>query len=89
MKKVIVIVALLMMCDIASAQFRRRQEEPLPEGFKPATTNTFISQYPAVNAETRQAMFKVHAPDAQIVHVDLAGKRHLQDLEGAGNANRL
>ena len=77
MKKAIFIAAMILMCDIASAQFRRGpQVEPPPEGFKPASTNTFISQYPAVNAETRQAIFKVFAPDAQIVQVDLAGKKY-------------
>jgi enterochelin esterase-like enzyme len=77
MKRVSVILAVILICDIGSAQFRRGpQVEPPPEGFKPASTNTFISQYPAVNAETRQAMFKVHAPHAQIVQVDLAGKKY-------------
>ena len=77
MRRVIVFIVLLLMCDFASAQFRRGpQVEPPPEGFKPASTNTFISQYPAVNAETRQAIFKVLAPDAQVVQVDLAGKKY-------------
>ena len=77
MKKIIfIIIAIFLIGNIASAQFRRQQVEPLPEGFKPASTNTFISQYPAVNSETRQAMFKVLAPDAQIVQVDLAGKKY-------------
>ena len=77
MRRVIVFIVLLLMCDLASAQFRRGpQVEPPPEGFKPASTNTFISQYPAVNAETRQAIFKVLAPDAQVVQVDLAGKKY-------------
>ena len=84
MKKVIFVVALLMICDIVSAQFRRRQEEPLPEGFKPASTNTFISQYPAVNAESRQAMFKVFAPHAQVVEVDLAGKKYQMNKDDKG-----
>jgi len=69
-----------MICSISSAQFaggmRGQKEEPLPEGFKPASTNTFISQYPAVNAQTRQAMFRVVAPAAQVVQVDLAGKKY-------------
>ena len=79
MKKFSFIAAILMLCLIesASAQFRRGpQADPPPEGFKPASTNTFISQYPAVNAETRQAMFKVLAPHAQVVQVDLAGKKY-------------
>jgi enterochelin esterase family protein len=77
MKKVIFIVAVVMICGMASAQPGRiPQTEPLPEGFKPSSCNTFLSQYPAVNAQTRQAMFRVVAPTAQQVQVDLAGKRY-------------
>jgi enterochelin esterase family protein len=77
MKKVIFIVAAVMICGMALAQPGRiPQTEPLPEGFKPSSCNTFLSQYPAVNAQTRQAMFRVVAPTAQQVQVDLAGKRY-------------
>jgi enterochelin esterase-like enzyme len=81
MKKIILtIFYAFMICTTASAQFagimRGQKPEPLPEGFKPASTNTFISQYPAVNPQTRQVMFKVFAPDAQVVQVDLAGKKY-------------
>ncbi len=81
MKKIIyVIFAVLIVCNITTAQFsgiqRGQQQEPLPEGFKPASTNIFLDQYPAVNAQTRQAMFKVFAPNAQVVEVDLAGKKY-------------
>lgn len=55
---------------------RGPQTEPLPEGFKPASTNTFLSQYPAVNAQTRQAMFRVVAPAARSVQLDLSGKKY-------------
>lgn len=72
----------VMFYGIASAQFagvmRTPQEEPLPEGFKPASTNTFISQYPAVNPKTRQAMFKVVAPYAQNVTLQLSGKHAMK-----------
>lgn len=75
MKTTILITTALLLSSIASAQFGRGpQFDPLPEGFKPASTNTFISEYPAVNPETRVAMFKVLAPTAQNVQVDLAGK---------------
>jgi enterochelin esterase family protein len=85
MKKIIFIVAILMICDIVSAQFmRRQQEEPLPEGFKPASTNTFISQYPAVNADTRQVIFKVVAPWAQLVQVDIANKKYAMTKDDKG-----
>jgi enterochelin esterase-like enzyme len=77
MRKIIFILISIMLCSFASAQFsgfmRGQQAEPLPEGFKPASTNTFISQYPAVNARTRQAIFRVVAPYAQYVHLQLGG----------------
>jgi len=80
MKKVISIVAAIMIYGIATAQFTGmmggQQPEPLPEGFKPSACNTFLSQYPAVNAQTRQAMFRVVAPTARKVQVDLGGKRY-------------
>src|SRR5450759_1790384 len=80
MRKLILIVGGIMMFGIASAQFagiqRGQQEQVLPEGFKPSSCNTFLSQYPAVNTQTNQAMFRVVAPTAQKVQVDLAGKRY-------------
>ncbi|MBN2425095.1 MAG: hypothetical protein JXR46_03590 [Calditrichaceae bacterium] len=77
MKRVIILIVVLLMCDLSLAQFRQGpQIDPPPKGFKPASTNTFISQYPAVNAETREAIFKVYAPYAQGVEVDLAGKKY-------------
>lgn len=80
MKKVVLFLSVMMICSIASSQFagtmRGQQQEPLPDGFKPASTNTFLSQYPAVNAQTRQAIFRVVAPGAGIVQVDLAGKKY-------------
>lgn len=80
MKKVLFVAAALLFGVIASAQFagiqRGQQPEPLPEGFKPSSCNIFLSQYPAVNSQTRQAMFRVAAPTAKKVQVDLAGKRY-------------
>lgn len=78
MKKVILFtIAVFVICNIASAQFagvmRGQKVEPLPAGFKPASTNTFISQYPAVNAKTHQAIFRVVAPDAKSVQLQLGG----------------
>ena len=82
MKKTIVAIAVFMICTIASAQFagvmRGQQVEPLPEGFKPASTNTFIAQYPAVNAQTRQALFRVVAPHAQSVSLQLGGNHAMK-----------
>ena len=72
----------IMAYGYASAQpagpGRGQQEAPVPEGFKPASTNTFISQYPAVNAQTRQAMFRVVAPYAQNVALQLSGKHSMK-----------
>jgi enterochelin esterase-like enzyme len=77
MKKIIFIVAAILICGMASAQPGRiPQVEPPPEGFKPSSCNTFLSQYPAVNVQTRQAMFRVVAPTAHKVQADLAGKRY-------------
>ena len=85
MKRVIFIIAAIMFCGIASAQFPGgrggRPVEPLPEGFKPASTNTFISQYPAVNPQTRQAIFRVEAPDAKNVQLQLGGNHDMKKDE--------
>ncbi len=82
MKKVILFLTAIMICGITSAQFAGvmggQREEPLPEGFKPSSTNIFISQYPAVNAQTRQAMFKVTAPDAKLVQLQLGGNHDMK-----------
>jgi enterochelin esterase-like enzyme len=82
MKKVIFIAATIMICGLASAQpGRAPQVEPLPEGFKPASTNTFISQYPGVNPQTRQAIFRVSAPDAKTVQLQLGGNHDMKKDE--------
>jgi enterochelin esterase-like enzyme len=85
MKKIIFIITAIMICGITSGQFagfrRGQQVEPLPEGFKPASTNTFISQYPAVNPQTHQAMFRVVAPYAQYVHLQLGGIHEMKKDE--------
>ncbi len=78
MKKAIIFtIAVFLVTNIASAQFagvmRGQKAEPLPKGFKPASTNTFISEYPAVNAQTHQAIFRVMAPDAKSVQLQLGG----------------
>jgi hypothetical protein len=82
LKKVIFILSAIMIYGIASAQFagimRGQKEEPLPEGFKPASTNTFISQYPVVNAQTRQTMFRVIAPYARSVTLQLGGNHAMK-----------
>ncbi|MDF2191260.1 alpha/beta hydrolase-fold protein [Paraflavitalea sp. CAU 1676] len=77
MKKIAFILMAVMACGRLLAQFagiQNNQEQPLAAGFKPASTNTFLSQYPAVNPETRQATFRVVAPYAQNVTLQLGGK---------------
>jgi enterochelin esterase-like enzyme len=82
MKKAILIVTSVIICGLATAQpGRTPQVEPLPEGFKPASTNTFISLYPGVNAQTRQAIFRVAAPDAQSVKLQLGGSHDMKKDE--------
>jgi len=79
MKKVIFITATIIICGLATAQpGRAPQVQPLPAGFKPASTNTFISQYPAVNAQTREAIFRVVAPGAQKVQLQLGGNHDMK-----------
>jgi enterochelin esterase-like enzyme len=86
MKKILLPLLALMLAGPAPAQFGRRgpQIEPPPEGFKPASTNTFLAEYPAVNAQTREAIFKVVAPTAENVQVDVAGKKYDMDLDTSG-----
>lgn len=88
MKKIALFLFTMMICGIASAQFaggmRGQQPEPLPDGFKPSSTNTFLAQYPAVNAQTRQAMFRVVAPHAGSVALDLAGKKYSMKKDEKG-----
>ena len=85
MKKISFILVAFMSYGTASTQPPGRgiQNEPMPAGFKPASTNTFLSQYPAVNPETRQAMFRVVAPYAQNVTLQLSG-RHAMKKDDKG-----
>lgn len=88
MKKVVLFLSAMLICGIASAQFaggmRGQQQEPLPDGYKPSSINTFLAQYPAVNAQTRQAIFKVAAPHADNVALDLAGKKYSMTKDEKG-----
>lgn len=78
MKKIYLMAAVISICITVAAQPGRTQQvAPLPEGFKPASTNTFISQYPAVNPQTRQAIFRVAAPDANSVKLNLNGSHDM------------
>ena len=77
MKTTTLVTIAVLITSTLSAQFRRGpQFEPPPEGFKPSTTNIFLAEYPAVNQETRQAIFKVVAPTADTVQIDIGGKKY-------------
>ena len=56
------------------------QEQPLPEGFKPASTNTFISQYPAINPQTASYV-QGGSAYAQNVTLQLGGKHSMKKDE--------
>jgi enterochelin esterase family protein len=85
MRKSILLLAAILLSSTASSQFRQGPRlEPPPEGFKPASTNIFLAEYPAVNPQTREAIFKVIAPTAQHVQVDIAGKKYDMTKDTAG-----
>ena len=48
----------------------------LPEGFVPAETNIYNSEFPAVNPKTKQAFFRMQAPGAQKVTITQEGKTY-------------
>lgn len=77
MKHLILFTFAILISSLAVAQPPREEPPPpLPEGFKPASTNTFLAPYPAVNAETREVLFRVTAPTARYVQVGIGGKRY-------------
>jgi enterochelin esterase-like enzyme len=78
MKKLFIILAACIAYGAATAQPRGIPNDPMPAGFKPASTNTFLSQYPAVNPATREAMFRVVAPYAQNVTLQLNGRHSMK-----------
>jgi enterochelin esterase-like enzyme len=85
MRKSILLLAAILLSNTVSSQFRQGPRlEPPPEGFKPASTNIFLAEYPAVNPQTREAIFKVIAPTAQHVQVDIAGKKYDMTKDTAG-----
>jgi len=79
MKKTILLLSIVLISGLLSAQSGTAPKvEPLPEGFKPASTNTFISLYPGVNPQTRQAIFRVVAPKAESVQLQLGGNHNMK-----------
>ena len=85
MRNSILLLLAILLGSTVSAQFRQGPRlEPPPEGFKPASTNIFLAEYPAVNPQTREAIFKVIAPTAQHVQVDIAGEKYDMTKDTAG-----
>lgn len=89
MKRILFVLASAAIFHAATAQFTGmmggQQQTPLPDGFKPSECNIFLSQYPAVNSQTREAIFRVSAPTARNVQVDIAGKRYNMTKDERGN----
>ena len=69
--------AALACCFASFAQGPRSpQNEPLPAGFYPAETNVFCCQYPCVNPDTKEAIFRIKADGARQVNINICGKRY-------------
>lgn len=76
-KTIFLCILSLAVAAFASAQGPRTpQNDPMPAGFYPAETNTFCSQYPAVNPVTKQAIFRIKADNAREVSIGICGKRY-------------
>ncbi|MEJ2258063.1 MAG: hypothetical protein P8X98_13905, partial [Woeseiaceae bacterium] len=85
MRTTLLTIAATLITSTMMAQFRQGpQLEPPPEGFRPASTNIFLADYPAVNQVTREAIFKVVAPTARQVQIDIAGKKYDMTKDTAG-----
>jgi len=80
MKRIIIITISTLICNLTLTQpgMRISQAEPLPAGFKPSSTNIFISQYPAVNQQTHQAIFRIVAPGTKSVKLQLDGIKEMK-----------
>ena len=88
MNRLIIFALAIFYTGLVSAQYSTARrgggaEPAMAEGFKPSTTNTFLAQYPAVNAD-RQAMFKVSAPTADQVQLSMGGKRYEMTKDTGG-----
>jgi enterochelin esterase family protein len=67
--------------ELANAPVRFRPnmtpaDQPMPDGFVPSDTNVFCAQYPAVNVKTKEAIFKLNAPGARSVTLNMCGTRY-------------
>lgn len=58
------------------------QSRPIPKGTTISETALFEREYPRVDSE-RRGYFRVHAPQAQEVYLDLQGKHPMEkDADG-------
>ncbi|MBR3505605.1 MAG: hypothetical protein IKO02_00990, partial [Lentisphaeria bacterium] len=70
MKKTCIAAGAILLTTAAFAQFGGfggfggPARSALPEGFVPAETNIYNSEFPAVNPKTKQAFFRMQAPGA-------------------------
>jgi hypothetical protein len=70
---VLLVISLLLVGQFALAQTESPQNGAAAvEDFKPSSINQGGKQYPQVNSE-RRARFRIVAPEAQSVRVDLGG----------------
>ena len=81
MKKTCIAAGAILLTTAAFAQFGGGfggfggpARSALPEGFVPAGTNIYNSEFPAVNPKTKQAFFRMQAPGAQKVTITQEGK---------------
>lgn len=56
---------------------------PVPAGWTPASTNIPEAMYPCVDSKSR-ATFRIHAPEANDVKVDICGKKYDMALDADG-----
>ena len=83
MKKTCIAAGAILLTTAAFAQFGGGfggfggpARSALPEGFVPAETNIYNSEFPAVNPKTKQAFFRMQAPGAQKVTISQEGKTY-------------
>lgn len=84
MKKITFAVLLTTVCCTAAAQGFGFQREQFPEGSYSPVTNINRSSYPRV-LQDGSVMFRVSAPQAQQVQIDLGGKKY--DMQKGQNGS--
>ena len=82
MKRAILLLCIVLISDCFLPSRVLPQGGTASGRFKPASTNTFISLYPGVNPQTRQAIFRVVAPEAKRSATTGREPRHEKDENG-------